>query len=80
MAETRWKNRNWQVTPDMFGNWSWDAIHAALLMDIRDELQALNQKIGPMANTITCRNAVDIPNILRGIRRNTTKRRRKKAS
>jgi hypothetical protein len=49
----------------------WPAIHSALLMDIRDELQRLN-------SLLACRNFQQIPATLRAIQRNTTKRRRKR--
>lgn len=51
-----------------------DSIHAALLMDIRDELKRLNGVFG-------CANFLEVPGVLRAIKRNTTKprRRRKKA-
>lgn len=39
-------------------------------MDIRDELQKLNALLG-------CHNFTAIPNVLRGIRRNTAKPRKK---
>lgn len=47
----RLKDVNWNLpegTPSSTGGrtHSWEAIHAALLMDIRDELKALNQTLG----------------------------------
>ncbi|BAQ16071.1 hypothetical protein [Methyloceanibacter caenitepidi] len=62
----RKKNVNWDL-PDKN---SWDAANLALLMDIRDELQKLNA-------LLACRNFTDIPTILRGIRTNTAKPRKK---
>jgi hypothetical protein len=56
-------------------NNSWEVIHAALLMDLRDELKKLNALLG-------CENFIAVPRILRSIRANTTKpkpKRRKKA-
>lgn len=47
------------------------SIHAALLMDIRDELQKLNR-------ILSCTNFTMIPSILRAIRSNTSKKRRSK--
>ena len=64
----------WNLTqkgggPD--GNeYGYGTIHAALLMDIRDELKLLNA-------LLTCRNFTGIPATLRAIRVNTTKRKRK---
>lgn len=50
---------------------SWDSIHSALLMDIRDQLQALNA-------LLHCANFVSIPSTLRGIRRDVQRRRQRK--
>ena len=50
--------------------YGYGTIHAALLMDIRDELQQLNA-------LLSCRNFTNIPATLRAIKTNTTKRRRK---
>lgn len=49
----------------------WDALHAAILMDIRDELKRLNA-------LLYCTNFLDIPLHLRMIRRNTTKPKKRK--
>ena len=51
---------------------SYDGIQIALLMDIREELRRLN-------TLFHCHNAIDIPNILRKIAKNTTKPKRKRA-
>jgi hypothetical protein len=54
---------------------SWDSIHAATLMDIRDELKRLNR-------LLHCHNFTSFPAALRAIRRNTEpkpKRARRKA-
>lgn len=50
---------------------SWETIHTALLMDIRDELQTLNRLLG-------CRNFIGIPDTLHRIQDNTYKRSYKK--
>lgn len=50
---------------------TWEGVHTALLMDIRDELKQLNGLLG-------CPNFVEIPRTLRAIRRNTAKPRGKK--
>lgn len=68
------QNFDWNIERGPSGYYSWEDIHAALLMDIRAELRKLN-------TVFACPNAIEIPNILREIRRNTTKRkyvRRKK--
>lgn len=62
----RHKNANWNLAENGL---SWEAVHAALLMDIRDELQALNR-------LLNCPNFTGIPSTLRSIRRNTAKPRK----
>ena len=47
----------------------WESIHASLLMDLRDELKRLNA-------LLSCANFTTIPETLRAIKRNTTKRKR----
>lgn len=43
MADTRHKNENWNLGESNANNCvSWQQMHMALLMDIRDELQKLN--------------------------------------
>ena len=47
----RLKDQNWNLpegTPTKSGgrSHSWESIHAALLMDIRDELKQLNEALG----------------------------------
>ena len=48
----------------------WESLHAAILMDIRDELKQLNALLG-------CSNFRAIPRVLRTIYRNTAKPRQK---
>ena len=52
---------------------SWDSIHAALLMDVRDELQRLNE-------IFRCANFLEIPRTLREIKRNTTRKKKTTAA
>ncbi len=71
----RHKDSNWSLpegTPNGKGSTehSWPAIHSAILMDIRDELKSLNA-------VLHCPNFLEIPRVLREIRRNTTKNRKK---
>lgn len=68
MSDNRRKDVNWNVGATPL---TWPAIHAALLMDIRDELKQLNRTIG-------CPNFVQVPAVLRSIRRNTAKPRKKR--
>lgn len=48
----------------------WESIHAALLMDIRDELKRMNE-------ILHCSNFLNIPRELRSIRLNTAKKRKR---
>lgn len=69
----RHKNSDWCL-PENNGTphrHDWNSIHAAIVMDIRDELQILNRLLG-------CANFRQVPAILRGIRVNTDRRKRKK--
>jgi len=50
---------------------SWEAIQTAILMDIRQEIQKLNRILG-------CANFLEVPHVLRAIRRNTAKPQAKK--
>ena len=71
----RHKNERWNL-PEGTANaeggtsHSWNSIHTALLMDIRDELQALNR-------ILNCSNFLAIPRHLRRIARQTDRKRRK---
>ena len=68
----RHKNSNWTFPTSPHGEIeTWEQAGIAVLMDIRDELQALNRLLG-------CKNFTDIPEVLRAIRRNTTKPKRRK--
>lgn len=62
----RHANTDWSL-PEGTPTHQWASIHAALLMDLRDELQTLNK-------LLACRNFTGIPATLRAIKRNTTKR------
>lgn len=61
-------NRDWNL-PDTL---NWDHVSVAVLMDIRDELKTLNR-------LLHCQNFTNIPSKLDDIRRNTTRRRRRKS-
>jgi hypothetical protein len=68
----RHANTNWNLdegTPTGNGGSThqWPSIHAALLMDLRDELQRLNA-------LLHCANFQAIPGRLKAIQTNTTKR------
>lgn len=69
----RHRNYDWNL-PENNGKpnvHDWNSVHTAMLMDIRDELQILNRLLG-------CANFRQVPAILRGIRANTAKPKRKK--
>lgn len=66
------KNLVWDVHKNSDGSWSFDAAQLAVMLDIRDELQTLNA-------VFRCYNTLAIPGLLRDIRRNTNKRKRKKS-
>jgi len=71
MKDMRHRNANWAITLHSNGQTvSFEGAQLAVLMDIRDELQALNR-------LLNCHNALDIPRILRQIRANTSKPKRK---
>lgn len=68
----RHKDFNWNLPqPEPGRGHSWESIHAALLMDIRDELKELNR-------LLRCQETQRIPRYLRRIASNTAKPRAKK--
>lgn len=71
MPDQRRKNVNWTVAHDTGTLYSSvvDGAFLAVLLDIRDELQAINRVLG-------CHNTLRIPQVLAAIRRNTTKPRK----
>ena len=62
----RHENTDWKLETSP----SYDDAKVALLMDIRDELQTLNE-------VFRCSNALAIPGLLRDIKRNTTTKKRR---
>lgn len=66
---------DWDLKPNRVEGgtsyYSQEHVTQAILMDIRKELRRLNTLLG-------CRNFIDIPVTLRAIRRNTSKRRKKR--
>jgi hypothetical protein len=76
MGDRRHKDQEWSLPegkPNASGGTthSLESIHAALLMDIRDELKRLNA-------LLHCSNFQDIPARLSAIRRNTAKPRKRR--
>lgn len=70
MPDTRLRNVEWVLPPLKDGSSTWVVVHSALLMDLRDELKALNRLLG-------CGNFTGIPSTLRGIRNALARRRRR---
>ena len=73
MSDQRCKDFDWSVRKAGTPNASYEGAQLAVLLDIRDELQRLNR-------TLHCVNFLEIPWTLREIRRNTTKKKRKKST
>ncbi len=69
MTDQRRANADWQVADNDGSVPTWERVGIAVLMDIRDELQKLN-------NLLRCPNFIAIPRKLDAIRRNTTKKKR----
>jgi hypothetical protein len=68
----RHKDFDWNLpdgkrTADGKTTHSWEAVHASLLMDIRDELKRLN-------SLLYCRNFLDVPHTLKRIDRRLAKK------
>ncbi len=72
MSDTRRKDTNWNIgTADPDGRYTFDQIQTSILMDIRDELKRLN-------DVLHYQNFLEIRSILRIIRNNTAKPRKKR--
>jgi len=70
----RFKNANWTVNEAVGNPNSAENVHEAtlaVLMDLRDEMQALNR-------VFACQNFLRVPRTLDQIRKNTTKKRKPK--
>ena len=75
MADTRHKNVIWTLPQD---GYSWTHVQVALLMDIRDELQANNAELRRIRSVIECSNFTSLPHVIARIARNTHKPRKRK--
>lgn len=73
MSDTRQRGMDWQIVKNERGKYNWEQVHAAILMDIRDELKQLNR-------VFACANFQNIPHVLGRISANTAKPKRKKAT
>ncbi len=67
----RFKDNNWLIPEKTDHTISWEGVHAALLMDIRDELKKLN-------TLLHCPNFSAIPHVLRDVAKNTKMTRKKR--
>jgi len=70
----RGKDIDWNIYEN--GNTTWEKVPIAVLMDIRDEIKAnnvhlivLRQELGRLNSLLCCPSFMEIPRILRGIRR-----------
>jgi hypothetical protein len=68
-TDKRLKDNRWGISADASGHYAYEGAQLAVLMDIRDELKELN-------GLLRCQNFLDIPHLLRTIKRNTMKRKR----
>lgn len=70
MRET--KNWNWKISKNALGGgYATDHAQLSVLMDIRDELQGIRQRLN-------CVDALAIPSLLRAIVSNTKKKRKRR--
>jgi len=72
----RFKDIDWDLADKATGNiGTWERVQIAVLMDIRDELRIVRQRL----HVLECRNFIEIPRTLKRISRNTAKPRKAKA-
>lgn len=72
---SRFKDMNWDLANKATGNIeTWERVQIAVLMDIRDELKIVRQRL----SVLECRNFLEIPLKLDRIEKNTRKRKRPK--
>lgn len=71
MIDRQARNRDWDVA-DETGNITWECVAIAVQMDIRNELRRIRR-------TLDCTNFHAIPEIMRAIRRNTAKPKKRQA-
>lgn len=65
------RDLDWNIHVNSDGTWNDSKVQIALLHDIREELKRMN-------SILHCPNFIEIPSILRAVKRNTTKRKRPK--
>lgn len=88
VADRRQKNMNWYVADANGKEYSTAHIQLAVLMDLRDELKALNVGVTEVRrhlidvkqalSVLHCPNFQAIPRVLKSIRANTAKPRKKR--
>ncbi len=66
------QNLNWTFEKDVSGHYSYDQAQLAVLIDIREELKAMNLKL----NVLQCRDFLQIPHKLDAIKRNTNRKKK----
>lgn len=71
MTDRRKRNANWLIGLELDGTYTHEAAQLAVLMDIRDELQAIRRRYD-------CLDTLSIPSLLRAIKKNTTKPRKRR--
>jgi len=65
------KGWDWRIEKNGVGDYSWEQVTASILMDIRDELKLMNMRL-------QCPDFIAVPRLLREIRRNTAKPRKRR--
>jgi hypothetical protein len=78
MADRRQKDVNWYVASERGDVLTWEQASVAVLMDIRDELKMIRVAVQGTNNVLNCQNFLEVPRILRTIRANTRKAKKKK--
>jgi hypothetical protein len=68
VTDTRHRDVNWTIHRNDNGTVSYEAAQLAVLMDIRDELKRIRQRVD-------CAETLSIPRLLRSIVRNTARQR-----
>lgn len=75
MTDKRHKDGNWALPTHADGRIAdWQSVQIAVLMDIRDELKIVRQRL----SVLECSNFLAIPRTLKRISRNTAKPRKAK--
>lgn len=64
---------SWRLRADRLGNLTNEQVQLALTRAVLDELRTLTR-------ILNCKNFLSVPEILRGIKKNTTRPKRKKAA